>query len=125
MLKNKHEVSKFYQANDLERMDLMLLKYERLSHVKYKINTPTKKYIIFTENHNKNWQLGNQQPLQLNAVSAYEFKGEQILNYKRFRIYLISYIISILALLVLIRYFYILMQIISRSHILLKKEKFI
>ncbi len=96
MLKNKHEASKFYQANDLEKLDLMPLKYEKLSLVKYKINIPTEKFVIFTENYNKNWQLGNQKPLQLNAVNTYEFKEGQILIYKRFRAYLISYIISAL-----------------------------
>ena len=80
MLKNKHEVDKFYQANDLEKLDLMPLKCEKLSPVKYKINTPTEKFIIFTENYNENWQLGDQKPLQLNAVNAYEFKEEQILK---------------------------------------------
>ena len=102
MLKNKHEVSKFYQANDLEKLDLMPLKYKKESPIKYTISTPTKKFVIFTENYNKNWQLGNQQPLQLNAVSAYEFKGDQILNYKRFRIYLVSYIVSVLTLIFMI-----------------------
>jgi len=102
LLKNKHEVSKFYQLNDLEKLDLMPLKYEKLSPVKYKINTPTKKYIIFTENYNKNWQLGNQQPLQLNAVNLYEFKDDFILKYKRFNVYLASYAVSILVLLLLL-----------------------
>ena len=37
----------------------------------------------YQENYNKNWQLGEQKPLQLNVVNAYEFKGDQILNYKR------------------------------------------
>jgi len=80
----------------------MPLKYEKLSPVKYKINTPTKKYIIFTENYNKNWQLGNQQPLQLNAVNLYEFKDDFILKYKRFNVYLASYAVSILVLLLLL-----------------------
>jgi len=97
LLKNEHEVSKFYQANDLKKLDLMPLKYEKLSSVKYKINIPTENFVIFAESHNKNWQLGEQKPLQLNAVNAYEFKEEQILIYKRFRIYLVSYIISALA----------------------------
>ncbi len=44
----------------------------------------------------------SQQPLQLNAVNTYEFKGGQILVYKRFRIYLISYIISAIILFYLI-----------------------
>ena len=101
MLKNRHEVNKFYQLNDLEKMDLMPLKYEKLSPVKYKINTPAEKFIIFTESYNMNWQLGKQKPLQLNAVNAYEFKGDFILKYKRFNIYLVSYIISIMALLFL------------------------
>src|SRR3989338_5813877 len=102
LLKNEHEVSKFYQLNDLEKPDLMPLKYEKISPVKYKINIPTENFAIFTENYNKNWQLGNQKPLQLNAVNAYEFNEEQILDYKRIRIYLISYIMSALILIYLL-----------------------
>ncbi len=108
LLKNKHEVSKFYQANDLEKVDLLPLNYEKLSPVKYKINTPSEKFVIFTENYNKNWQLGYQHPLQLNAVNTYEFKEGQILIYKRFRAYLISYIISALV------FAYLLVRLLSR-----------
>ena len=102
LLKNKHEVSKFYQTDDIKKLDLMPLEYEKLSHVKYKINTPAEKFVIFAENYNKNWQLGKQKPLQLNAVNAYEFREEQILSYKRSKIHLISHIISILMLLFLL-----------------------
>lgn len=96
MLKNKHEVSKFYQTDD-PNAELMPLEYTKKSPIKYVIEKPDKKYIIFTENYNENWKLGKQQPLQLNAVNTYEFKGEQILNYKRFNIYLLSYIMPALA----------------------------
>jgi len=102
LLKNEHEVSKFYQANDLKKLDLMPLKYEKLSSVKYKINIPTENFVIFAESHNKNWQLGEQKPLQLNAVNEYEYENNSNLNYKRFRAYLVSYIISIIMLIYLL-----------------------
>jgi len=98
LLKNLNQVNLFYQTDNQNGTDLTPLDYEKISPIKYTISVPTKKYVIFTEDYNKNWLLGNQQPLQLNAVSAYEFKGDQILNYKRFRIYLISYVLSLLAL---------------------------
>ncbi len=79
----------------------MPLNYEKLSPVKYKINTPSEKFVIFTENYNKNWQLGYQKP-KLEAVNVYEFKGENALEYKRFKLYLLSYVISALALIFLI-----------------------
>ena len=80
----------------------MPLKYEKLSPVKYKINTPTKKYIIFTENYNKNWQLGNQKPIKLGPVNAYEYENNSNLDYKRFRAYLVSYIMSIIIMICLL-----------------------
>ena len=102
MLKNEHEVSKFYQANDLKKLDLMPLKYEKLSPVKYKISIPTENFAIFTESYNENWRLGKQKPLQLNVVNLYEFKDDFILKYKRFNVYLASYAVSILVLLLLL-----------------------
>ena len=101
LFKNKNEVHKFYQADSLND-DLIPLEYKKLSTIKYEISKPTKKYIIFTESYNKNWKLNNQQPTQLGPVNAYEFKGDYALSYTRFRIYLISYVISALALIFLI-----------------------
>ena len=61
---------------------------------------------LFAENCNKNWELGNQHPLQLNAANAYKFEGDQILIYKRFTAYLISYMASFLFLAVLLGYLF-------------------
>ena len=96
LFKNKNEVHKFYQTDNLNG-ELIPLEHKKLSPIKYEISAPTKKNIVFTEGYNKNWKLNNQQPTQLGPVNAYEFKEERILNYKRFRIYLVSYILSALA----------------------------
>ena len=76
--------------------------HKKLSSIKYEISKPTKKYIIFHRTFNKNWQLNSQQPTQLGTINVYGFKEERILNYKRFNVYLVSYIISIAMLLLLL-----------------------
>ena len=78
----------------------MPLKYEKISPVKYKINAPTEKLVIFTENYNKNWQLGKQKPAENREVNVYEYKGENLVVYKRFYIYLLSYAVSLIALVI-------------------------
>lgn len=85
----------------------MPLEYEKISPVKYKINAPTEKFVIFTENYNKNWQLGKQEPINLGPVNAYEYENNSNLNYKRFRAYLASYIASFLFLAVMLGYLFV------------------
>lgn len=96
LLKNRHEVSKFYQSND--EVSLTPLDYEKLSPIRYVIEKSNKKYVIFTEPYNENWQLESQKPKQMEAVNLYESSSDCNLKYKRFRIYLFSYVISAIAL---------------------------
>ncbi|MEK6983485.1 MAG: hypothetical protein AABX33_02845 [Nanoarchaeota archaeon] len=97
LFKNKNEVNKFYQT-DNANAELMPLKYTKKSPIKYTIGKPDKTYIIFTEAFNENWELGSQKPANFIAVNLYEFKDNFILKYKRFDVYMASYIISILAI---------------------------
>ena len=95
LFKNKNEVNKFYQT-DAPNAELVLLKYTKRSPIKYVIEKPDKKYVIFTEGFNNNWELGSQEPIKLGPVNAYKYRNKDELKYKRFRIYLISYSISAL-----------------------------
>lgn len=80
----------------------MPLVYTKKSPIKYAIEKPDKKYVVFTEAFNENWELGSQKPTNFIAVNSYEFKDNFILTYTRFNVYLASYIISILMLLILL-----------------------
>ncbi len=105
LFKNKNKVSKFYQSNAPNK-ELTPLEYKKESPVKYTIINPTKKFVIFTDTYNKNRYLGSQQPTMFEAVNLYEFKKDIILTYKRFNIYLISYLISIFTIIFLLIYLY-------------------
>ena len=92
LLKNPLETNKFYQSDDLEGLEP--LNYEKESKIKYVIEKPSKKYVVFTDSFNSNWRLGKQEPKILETVNYYEYDGENTIKFTRFRIYLIGYIIS-------------------------------
>jgi ABC-type uncharacterized transport system permease subunit len=102
LFKNKLKVNKFYQTDSLDKLELSKLDYEKKSPVKYVISEPSKKYIIFVETHDNNWKLGNQEPIKLGPVNAYEYENKNKLKYARFRLYFISYIISAIFLIILV-----------------------
>ena len=71
------------------------LDYTKTSPISYVIKKPEKKYVIFTGSYSKGWKLGNQEPIK-ETVNFYENKGYTDLTYKRFKVYLISYIVSLM-----------------------------
>lgn len=83
-----------------------VLNYEKESPVKYKITEESLvKYIVFTEAFNENWKMGKESPLKAHGVvNAYEVKANPSteIKYQRFyRVYLPSYIISLMTFIVL------------------------
>jgi len=100
LLENTKNVNKFYQSDNPE-LELIPLEYKKKSSIKYEITKPDKKYIIFTEPYNKNWVLGNQQPESFKGMNIYEYKENLVLKYERFNVYLISYIISLVTLILI------------------------
>ncbi len=91
LIENNLQVNKFYQSDDLKELEPW--GYEKKSTIRYNIEKPTKKYVIFTEAYNSGWELGDEKPLE-GTVNVYEYNGENVLKYKRFNTYLVSYIIS-------------------------------
>ena len=56
---------------------------------------------IIADSYNKGWKLGNHEPIK-DTVNIYENKGYTDLTYKRFRVYLNSYIISFIFFIILL-----------------------
>ena len=99
LLKTKARTSKFYQSDDLQR--LQPLAYTQNSPVSYTIEEPEARYILFTDAHNAHWELGDQEPAK-DTANAYEYLGETTLKYKRFNVYFASYAFSLLFFLLLL-----------------------
>jgi len=87
------------------------LRYEKISPVKYKLeeNTSTK-YLVFTEPYSGSWEFGGEKPLPAyGVVNAYEVKetNNREIRYERFyNVYLPSYVISILAFVLMIAVYF-------------------
>ncbi len=97
LFRNSHNVSFFYQADSMDG-PFIPLGYSKLSPVKYNIDMPEKKYVIFAGDTGEYWQLGNQEPILAGPFNAYEFRGDYSLKYVRFNVYIFSYFISMLSL---------------------------
>lgn len=85
------------------------LDYTIDSPVAYRINKPSKRYVVFSEMYSQDWNLDGNQPLMnLGATNVFDASGIKgnTLYYQRFNIYLIGYIISVIAFLVLVYKYY-------------------
>lgn len=87
----------------------LILNYTLDSPVTYRIERPSKRYVVFSEKYSQDWMLDGKQPLMnLGVTNVYDtskIRGN-ILYYHRFSIYLIGYIISVVVFLFLIYKFY-------------------
>ena len=90
-----------------------ILNYSKKSPVEYVLeDRPTKKYVIFTTSYSKNWESGGQRPLKnMGLTNAYIFETEDLkdsrIEYDRFKVYLLGYVISILFFIfLLVLYFF-------------------
>jgi len=100
VFRNKVKVNKFYQSDDLVMLEP--LGYVQDTKIKYKIDTPQRKYVIFAEDYNPYWQLGSQTPLTGYPVNAFEYNGDDVLRFKRFNLILAGYIVSLVGLIVVL-----------------------
>jgi len=67
------------------------------SPVAYRIERPSKRYVVFSEKYSQDWMLDAKQPLMnLGVTNVYDTAGIKgnTLYYQRFNIYLIGYLIS-------------------------------
>lgn len=104
VFKNKIPVHRFYEADTLTDEPFTEGMYRRNSRVRYTVQQPTKKYLIFTEAYNHHWKLNGQDPMQLGPVNAYVVEPSQnsyTLTYTRFTTYLVSYSISLVVLVIM------------------------
>jgi hypothetical protein len=106
VFKNKNDVSKIYQTDDIDNIGAQKvgLSYEQLNPVRYRLeDNRSKKYIVFAEPFSKDWKLGGKAPLQAyGVVNAFENSGKEIRFERFYRINLPAYVISILTFIGLI-----------------------
>jgi hypothetical protein len=87
----------------------LILNYTIDSPVAYRIEKPSKRYVVFSDKYSQDWMLDAKQPLMnLGVTNVYDTTGIKgnTLYYQRFNIYLIGYIISGIAFLFLIYKYY-------------------
>ncbi|KPQ42646.1 MAG: hypothetical protein MPEBLZ_02793 [Candidatus Methanoperedens nitroreducens] len=81
------------------------LNYTIESPVKYLLDQPSKRYIIFSRRYSEDWKLERKTPFaNFGVTNAYDTSGIKgnTLYYERFNIYLIGYLISGIAFIFLI-----------------------
>jgi hypothetical protein len=83
---------------------MQLLNYTQESPVKYSLEKPSKRYIIFTTSYSEEWSLGGKKPFaNLGAINAFDVEGasDTMLYYERFyTTYVPAYAISLITLIV-------------------------
>jgi hypothetical protein len=97
-------------SKDKGRLEKKALEYEKKNPVKYELKeSPSKKYLVFTEPYSESWRFNGKKPLKAyGVVNAYEVDddGGEI-RYERFyKVYLPSYAISLLTFIVLIMVYF-------------------
>ena len=106
ILKNKHDVIKMYQTDDIDNIgaEKTGLNYEQLNPVRYRLEENiSKKYIVFTEPFSGDWKLDARAPLQAyGVVNAFEKGGKEIRFERFYKINLPAYFISLLTFIGLI-----------------------
>jgi len=104
VFKNKIEVKKIYQTDDISNISKRTdLYYEKINPVNFKLGKSTKKYIVFTEPYSEDWQLDGKKGMKIyDVINAYENKGNNIRFERFYKINLPSYIISIVTFIILI-----------------------
>ncbi|MCX9011806.1 MAG: alpha-(1-_3)-arabinofuranosyltransferase family protein [Candidatus Methanoperedens sp.] len=93
--------------NAQENLERKVLKYDKKSQGKYELTENiSKKYLIFTEPYSDSWELDGKKPLMAyGVVNVYEVNktnSKEIKYWRFYGIYLPSYIISLLAFIVLV-----------------------
>ena len=100
IFKNKFDVKKIYQTDDIDNIgtEKIGLEYEQLNPVRYELEENiSKKYIVFTEPFSIEWKLDGRSPLDAyGVVNAFENSGNKIRFERFYRINLPAYFISIL-----------------------------
>lgn len=84
------------------------LNYTVASPVKYLLEKPIKRYVVYSEKHETGWKLSGKEPLEnFGVTNVYDTAGinDSNLYYTRFLVYLTGYIISIIGF-VILAYFY-------------------
>ncbi len=110
LFKNKNEVFKIFQTDDIYNIDSEKLKieYEEINPVRFRLKENiTKKYLIFTDAYNSDWELDDNKGIDAyDAVNAFEVdggsNGKEIRFERFYRINLPAYVASILTFVVLI-----------------------
>ncbi|VVB97183.1 Uncharacterised protein [uncultured archaeon] len=122
VFRNRNPVSRFYQADNITSYEFgigndtknsvsewQLLNYTIDSPVKYTIEQPSKRYVIFSDKYADDWKLDGKAPLSnfgvTNAYDTSGFKGNILYNH-RFNIYLTGYLISVIGFIFLIYFYY-------------------
>lgn len=86
----------------------IVLDYTVISSIKYHLEKPSKRYVVYSEKYETEWKLGGKEPIEnFGVTNVYDTAGinDSILYYTRFHVYLTGYIISIIGF-VTLAYFY-------------------
>lgn len=106
VFKNKNEVMKIYQTNDISYIDSgekIAISYSKISPVRYRLENASKKYIVFTEPYSDDWKLDGKEGIKsYGVINAFEGGGKEITFDRFYNINLPAYIISLITFVILI-----------------------
>lgn len=106
IFKNKNDVMKIYQTDNISYIDSgekIAINYSKINPVKYRLENVSKKYIVFTEPYSEDWVLdGNKGIDAYGVINAFEGGGKEIVFERFYNINLPAYIISLVTFVILI-----------------------
>jgi hypothetical protein len=128
VFKNKNEVTKIYQTNDINNInsDKEEIEYQKRNPVNYKLGKINNKYkyLIFTEPYSEDWKLDGRNSIKAyGVINGFENKGKEIIFERFYNINLPSYFISIITFVILIGIYFDIDKKIKKTLFFLKVER--
>lgn len=110
IFKNKNEVMKIYQTDDIGYIgsgEKIAINYSKISPVIYRLENASKKYIVFTEPYSDDWKLDGKKGINTyGVINAFEGGGKEIVFERFYNINLPAYIISLITFVILIAIYF-------------------
>ncbi len=102
LFRSNAQSSLFMQTDDFN--EFLPLGYKKINPIKYEIEEPQKKFIVFARSRNEAWQLDGQKPMRNQPVNVYQKTDARTITFVKAKYFFAGYVISVFAVVSLIHF---------------------